>query len=61
MESDCCKFDSGFQWLEENRKYWIVVMFCGILLLYVIRLVVLLCLVVMSFDMNWDKEVDVSW
>lgn len=36
-------------------------MFCGILLLYVVRLVVFLCMVVMSFELNWDKEIDVSF
>lgn len=53
------KGDIVFQWFDDQRKYWIVVMFCGIVLLYVIRLVVFLCMVFMSFEMNWDKEIDV--
>lgn len=58
MESDRRKSDSGSQWPEENRKHWIVAMFCGTLLLYATRSAVPLCLAAMSSDMNWDKEVD---
>ena len=61
MESDRRKSDSGSQWPEENRKHWIVAMFCGTLLLYATRSAVPLCLAAMSSDMNWDKEVDVSF
>ena len=60
MESERRKSDNGFQWPEENRKHWIVAMFCGTLLLYATRSAVPLCLAAMSSDMNWDKEIDVS-
>ena len=55
------KGDTAFQWPENQRKYWIVAMFCGTLLLYATRSAVPLCMAAMSTDMNWDKEIDVSF
>lgn len=52
------KGDTAFQWPENQRKYWIVAMFCGTLLLYATRSAVPLCMAAMSTDMNWDKEID---
>ena len=60
MGTDDRKGDTAFQWPEEQRKYWIVAMFCGTLLLYAARSAVPLCMAAMSSDMNWDKEIDVS-
>ena len=60
MNNERSKGDAGFQWPEEQRKYWIVAMFCGTLLLYAARSAVPLCMAAMSSDMNWDKEIDVS-
>ena len=54
------KGDAGFQWPEEQRKYWIVAMFCGTLLLYAARSAVPLCMAAMSSELKWDKEIDVS-
>ena len=55
------KGDTAFQWPENQRRYWIVAMFCGTLLLYATRSAVPLCMAAMSTDMNWDKEIDVSF
>lgn len=52
------KGDAGFQWPEEQRKYWIVAMFCGTLLLYAARSAVPLCMAAMSSELKWDKEID---
>lgn len=52
--------DAAFQWPEDQRKCWIVAMFCGTLLLYAARSAVPLCMAAMSSDMNWDKEIDVG-
>ena len=60
MDNENRKGDITFQWPEEKRKYWIVAMFCGTLLLYAARSAVPLCMAAMSSDMNWDKEIDVS-
>lgn len=60
MDSERRKGDTGIQWPEEQRKLWIVAMFCGTLLLYAARSAVPLCMAAMSSDMNWDKEIDVS-
>ena len=60
MDNEHRKGDITFQWPEEKRKYWIVAMFCGTLLLYAARSAVPLCMAAMSSDMNWDKEIDVS-
>lgn len=53
------KGDTLFQWPDDQRKYWIVAMFCGTVLLYATRAAVPLCMAAMSSDMNWDKEIDV--
>lgn len=52
--------DAAFQWPEDQRRCWIVAMFCGTLLLYAARSAVPLCMAAMSSDMNWDKEIDVG-
>lgn len=52
------KGDAGFQWPEEQRRYWIVAMFCGTLLLYAARSAVPLCMAAMSSELKWDKEID---
>ena len=59
MDNENRRGDTAFQWPEERRKYWIVAMFCGTLLLYAARSAVPLCMAAMSSDMNWDKEIDV--
>ena len=53
------KGDTAFQWSDDQRKYWIVAMFCGTVLLYATRSAVPLCMASMSSEMNWDKETDV--
>lgn len=60
MDNENRKGDAAFQWPEEKRKYWIVAMFCGTLLLYAARSAVPLCMAAMSSDMHWDKEIDVG-
>lgn len=52
------KGDTAFQWSDDQRKYWIVAMFCGTVLLYATRSAVPLCMASMSSEMNWDKETD---
>ena len=60
MHEDTFKGDPVFQSPELERKYWVVAMFCGTLLLYAARAAVPLCMSSMSSDMNWNKETDVS-
>lgn len=58
MDNENHKGDTAFQWPENQRRHWIVAMFCGTLLLYATRSAVPLCMAAMSSDMKWDKEID---
>ena len=47
-------------WPEEERKRWIVALFCGTIALYAVRTAVPLCAVAMGQDLSWDKQVSVG-